>query len=161
MPIVQDDLPVPGHDHVLLLADSSDRPFYETVPATMVAQGVYDILGSPALTYGCAAGDRVRVAADGTFHVLRRGGNLCLRVFLRTAPTDDDVDALSATFSPIGGLVEMPADRKFIVITVSVSAGFVPIEQAVRRWTADRDCQWEYGNVHDEHGELLGWWTPT
>jgi hypothetical protein len=159
MPLVEDNVAAPGHDHVQLLADSSDRPVYEVVPAAMVEQGVYDVLGSPVLTYGCAAGDRIRVADDGTLDVLRRGGNLCLRVFLRTALTDEDVAALTAAFTPLGGLVEMPASPNVIVITVPVTSGFPAVEQAVTRWTIERDCQWEYGNVHDEHGQPIAWWT--
>ncbi|MBL7258613.1 hypothetical protein [Paractinoplanes lichenicola] len=61
--------------HVVLLAGYSEQqPVNEVVPATLVEDGVYDVLGSPAMAYGCAAGDRVRVAADGSFEVLRRGG---------------------------------------------------------------------------------------
>ena len=33
---------------------------YEQVPAAVVKSGVSDVLASPAMAYGCAAGDRIR-----------------------------------------------------------------------------------------------------
>ncbi|MBL7258614.1 hypothetical protein [Paractinoplanes lichenicola] len=70
-----------------------------------------------------------------------------------TTPDDDDVAELRDAFDRLDGLVELPADRRFIVITVPLTAGFPAIEAAVNAWTAARNCGWEYGNVHDED-----WW---
>ena len=125
----------------------------------MVTPGVYDVLGSPVLTYGCAAGDRIRVAEDGSFEVLRRGGNLCLVLFPASPPADDEVTLLTTAFQHLDGIVETPPDRRFVVVTVPVKAGFAAIENVVNDWTATRDCPWEYGNVYDEAGDPLGWWT--
>ncbi|MFE9205110.1 hypothetical protein [Micromonospora sp. NPDC007230] len=52
----------------------------------------------------------------------------------------------------------MPADGRFIVITVPAAAGFAAVEDAVNSWTAEQGCPWEYGNVYDEDGQPLGWW---
>ena len=61
------DASVP-HGHVQLRAGiaSSGEPVYELVPAVAVEPAVYDVIGSPALVYGCAAGDRIRVEPDGS-----------------------------------------------------------------------------------------------
>jgi len=150
-----------GHSHARLLAGlgAGGQPVYEEVPGTMVTPGVYDVLGSPVLTYGCAAGDRIRVAEDGSFEVLRRGGNLCLVLFPASPPADDEVTLLTTAFQHLDGIVETPPDRRFVVVTVPVKAGFAAIENVVNDWTATRDCPWEYGNVYDEAGDPLGWWT--
>ncbi len=95
---------------------------------------------------------------DGTFEVLQRGGNLCLRMYPTEPPSDAGIVALTAAFRQLNGLVEMPADRRFIVITVPLAAGFRAVEGAAREWVGDQDCPWEYGNVYDDDGHPLGWW---
>ncbi|MEV6965226.1 DUF4265 domain-containing protein [Hamadaea sp. NPDC051192] len=149
-----------GHKHVKVLAGtaSSGKPVYEVLPARHVDGDEYEMLGSPALAYGFAAGDVLRVAVDGSFEVMRRGGNLCLRVYPTTALSSADVDALIAVFEPLGGLVETPDDRRFVVITMPVTSGFLPAEAAIGGWAASHACEWEYGNVYDEDGEPVGWW---
>lgn len=151
----------PDQSHARLLAGtaSTGRPVYELVPAAIVEPGIYDVLGSPGLAGGCAAGDRIRLADDGSFEVLRHGGNLCLVLYPSSPPTDDEVALLVAAFQHLGGLVEVAPERRFLVITVPVTAGFGPVEDAVNAWTAPRRCPWEYGNVYDDDGEPLGWWT--
>jgi hypothetical protein len=148
------------HPHVTLFAGrrADGHAVYEPVPATAVAPGVYDILASPAMVYGCAAGDQIRVAEDGTFEVLHRGGNLCLVLLPAAPPADLDVAVLSTEFQRLRGVVELPQDRRFIVVTVPVTAGFPAIEAAVNSWTTGRGCAWEYCNVYDDDGNPLGWW---
>jgi hypothetical protein len=163
MSLVQDDVVERCHAHVRLLAGtaSSGQPVYELIPASMVEHGVYDVLASPGLARGCAAGDRIRVADDGSFEVLRRGGNVCLVLYPPAPPPDDGIAALTTAFTQLDGLVEMPVDRRFIVITVPATAGFAAVEDLINSWTAEQDCPWEYGNVYDEDGHPLGWWTTT
>jgi hypothetical protein len=107
------------HTHVMLLAGlgAGGQPVHEQVPAAVVTPGVYDVLASPAMVYNCAAGDRIRVAEDGSFEVLRRGGNLCLVLWPVAPPTDTDITVVTTRFQRLGGIVEVPADRRFIVIT--------------------------------------------
>ena len=90
--------------------------------------------------------------------MLRRGGNLCIVVWPAAPPADPDIAVLTTAFERLGGIVEMPVDRRFIVVTVPVSAGFPAIEEVVERWTADRDCPWGYGNVYDADDNPLNWW---
>jgi hypothetical protein len=161
------DMTTPGfpvHDgHVRLLAgaSSSGEPVYEVVPAAMVGPHVYDVLGSPALASGCAAGDRIRVSPDGRFEVLTRGGNLCLVAVPRTPVDNAAVAALRSAFLKLDGATEMPADGRFIVITVPVVAGFAVVEEIANTWASRNDADWYFGNVDDEDDRPLGWWTDT
>jgi hypothetical protein len=151
---------VPHDDHVRLLAgtDSSGGPVYELIPAALVEPGVYDVVGSPGLACGCAAGDRIRVASDGQFDVIRRGGNLCLVVVPRRPAGQGEITALRSAFDRLGGLVEMPANGRFIVITVPIAAGFPAVEEAASAWAASNEAEWYFGNVHDENDRPLNWW---
>jgi hypothetical protein len=148
-----------SHVRVLAGTKTSGEPVYEVLPAKILDHSNFEILGSPGLAYGFAAGDDLRVADDGSFAMLRRGGNLCVRLYPADArPADAEVNTLTTKLERLGGLVEMPSDRRFIVITVPVAVGFPAIEQAVGEWAAEHGCVWEYGNVYDEHDNPLGWW---
>ncbi|SDM30840.1 protein of unknown function [Allokutzneria albata] len=152
---------VPAQDgHVRLFAGTatSGEPVYEVVPAVRAGQTVYEILGSPGLATGCAAGDRVRVDADGRFEIITRGGNVCLVVYPPTPPDDDAVAVLREAFGRLAGQVEAPVDKRFIVVTVPVSAGFPAIEAVVVEWTSRIGAEWYYGNVYDEDDRPIGWW---
>lgn len=148
----------PGYTHVQVFVDvsASGEPVLEVLPARRVSED-YEIHGSPALAYGFAAGDRIRLADDGTFEVVARGGNLCLRLYPATPPSDSRITELTATFAELDGIVESPADRRFVVITVPVTAGFPAVEGAIGRWATEEGCVWEFGNVYDDNGEVLDW----
>jgi hypothetical protein len=146
--------------HVRVLADTATpgQPVYEVLPAARLDTFEYLVHGSPGLAYGFAAGDRLYVADDGTYKIRGRGQNLCLRAYPTANLSDDDISALVAAFEPLGGLVETPDDRRFVVVTVPISAGFPAVETAVTDWATPRLCEWEYGNVYDDNGIALGWW---
>jgi hypothetical protein len=149
------------HDHVRLLAGhkSDGQPVFEVLPAELVKPGVYDVLGSPGLAHGCAAGDRIQVNDDGSFEVLERGRNLCLVLYPTPPLHDHELASLGAVFQQLGGIVETPPTRRFIVVTVPVTAGFDAVEHAASSWASTNNAAWEYGNVYDDHGNALGWWT--
>ncbi|GAA1808072.1 hypothetical protein GCM10009682_32350 [Luedemannella flava] len=149
------------HDHVRLLAEVSEtgQPRLEELPATRLGHDVYLVDGSPMFTYGCAAGDRIRVAEDGTFEVLERGGNLCLRVYPTEPLSEASVEALRHRIGDLDGLVETPGDRRFVVITAPVTAGFPDLQAVLDQWTEEHGGVWEYGNVYDEDNKPLDWWT--
>jgi hypothetical protein len=152
---------VPTHDnHIRLLAGtaSSGEPVYEVVPAVRTSETEYEILGSPGLATGCAAGDRVRVFEDGTFEIVTRGGNVCVVIYPRTPPDDDAVAPLQDAVEKLSGLVEAPQDKRFIVVTVPVSAGFPAIQAVAVEWASSNNAEWYYGNVYDEEDRPLGWW---
>ncbi|WP_169789947.1 DUF4265 domain-containing protein [Actinoplanes subtropicus] len=144
------------HIRVLAGTASSGRPVFEVLPARRLGEEC-EVHGSPGLAYGFAAGDRIRLRSDGTFEVVARDGNLCLRLYPSTRPVDGNIEALKAAFARLRGLVEMPSDRRFIVITVPVSAGFPAVEKAVSYWAAEQECTWEFGNVYDENDDVLDW----
>jgi hypothetical protein len=60
----------------------------------------------------------------------------------------------------LGGLVETPADRRFIVVTVPAAAGFPAAEAVMETWAVGLSVlvEWGFGNVCGPDGELLNWW---
>lgn len=155
------DLPRPPAGHVALLAgDSSQRrQVHEVVPAHRREDGYWDLLGTPALAMGCAAGDVLAVREDGAFEVVSRGGNLAVVSYV---PEAQDISAALAAlmdgFGPLGGTVETPEDRRFVVVTVPVAVGFPAVEAQMRRWQESTALDWYFGNVYDEKDEPLRWW---
>ena len=138
--------------------NKSGQPVFEVLPAKPVNGDVYEILGSPALAYGFAAGDHLRMSEDGEFEVLRRGGNLCIRIYPSVFPSETSLGVLTEDFELLGGWVEWPSDRRFIVITVPVVAGFLAVEKAVGEWADEHGWVWGFGNVYDEQDNAIGWW---
>jgi hypothetical protein len=152
------------HEHVLLVADTdeSGRPVKEQVPASALDEGIFEVLGTPILVYGCAAGDVIEVAPDGSFTVLRRGGNVAVRAFPVGSFAVEEVQRLSDAFLQLGGHVEAPGDRRLVVATVPAAAGFQAIESIMADWHAGvPDAQWEFGNVYAADGSPLRWWQAT
>jgi hypothetical protein len=155
------DLPQPRPGHVALLAghSSQGRRVHEVVPALQREDGYWDLLGTPALAMGCAAGDVLAVEEDGAFQVVSRGGNLAIVSYV---PKAQDISAplaaLTDGFGSLGGTVETPADRRFVVVTVPASAGFPAVEAQMQRWQESTALDWYFGNVYDLDDEPLGWW---
>ncbi len=60
------------------------RTFDETLPAKPLGADRYRLLGSPGLVEGIAAGDELELhpAEPSGFRVLRRGGQLCVWVYV-------------------------------------------------------------------------------
>ena len=149
------------HDHVALWC--SDRPdgspVTEKVPARRRSDGLIEVLGTPGIAYGCAAGDVLSVEANGRFEVVRRGGNVAIHLWPSQHFTDDQLTALRLLFEPLRGLVEGPDPARFAVVTVPVTAGFPAIEQAIERFVGKQpEIEWYFGNVRDESELPLNWW---
>ncbi|MFE2546833.1 DUF4265 domain-containing protein [Actinacidiphila glaucinigra] len=153
-----------GRCHVSLQVGrtSSGKPVLETLPARAVGPGLFELVGSPGLVEGCAAGDLLKIDAEGLFQVERRGPNLCIQAFGEPAFDADSLEALTKGFAPLNGLVEAPADRRFIVVTVPASAGCPAVEAVMDAWSASVSGQleWEFSNVFGADGEPLNWWQP-
>ncbi|MFI5480582.1 DUF4265 domain-containing protein [Streptomyces rubiginosohelvolus] len=155
--------PAPSnHCHVALRAGfaGSGKPVFETLPARAVASGSYELTGSPGMVEGCAAGDLLKVDADGLFQVERRGPNLCIQAFGRPPFDAESLESLTIAFVPLGGLVEAPADRRFIVVTVPAAAGFPAVEAVMDLWATDLSVlvEWGFSNVFGPDAEPLNWW---
>lgn len=148
--------------HVALQAGiaSSGRPVFETLPARAVGPGSYELLGSPGMVEGCAAGDLLKINADGLFQVERRGPNLCIQAFGEPPFAAESLESLIGAFLSLGGLVEAPADRRFIVVTVPAAAGFPAVEAVMETWAAGVSVlvEWGFSNVFGPDGEPLNWW---
>ncbi|MFI8087353.1 DUF4265 domain-containing protein [Streptomyces sp. NPDC086080] len=155
----------PAHSnycHVALRAGtaSSGRPVFETLPARKVGPGTYELMGSPGMVEGCAAGDLLKIDADGLFQVELRGPNLCIQTFSELPFSAESLESLTSSFAPLGGLVEAPADRRFIVVTVPAAAGFPAVEAVMETWAAGVNAllEWGFSNVFGPDGEPLNWW---
>jgi len=151
-----------GHGHVRLV-DSVETPngalANEPVPADQVSDDEWLIVATPGLVNGCAAGDRVLVANDGTFEVVERGGNVAAHIYSPGALADVGLIGLQQVFAELGGTVEWPTTKRFAVVTVPVAAGFRAIEEPIEAFVADNiGTQWNYGNVYDDENSPLGWW---
>jgi hypothetical protein len=147
------------HSHVELLAGrkASGQPVLEQVPAEPVGDDQHRLLGTPVLALGCAQGDIVTVAGDGSFDVVSRGGNLSVLVYGEALT--GAACALVRTLAPIGGTVGTPDGARIVVATIPVSVGFSTVERAIgEALGAASDIEWFYGNVYDEQDRPLNWW---
>ncbi|MEV0659859.1 DUF4265 domain-containing protein [Actinomadura luteofluorescens] len=152
------DQDVHGHVKVWAGAKSDGEPVYELVPAKRLADGRYKLVGTPALVLGCAADDIVTLDEAMRVRVLHRGGNLAVQAGPVKEFVPSDVDRLRDAMTPLSGLVEAPADLRFIVVTVPAAAGFPRVESIMNEWAATANAEWWYGNVTDDSGALLNWW---
>lgn len=131
----------------------------ELVPARPLGGDLYLVLATPGIVYGCAAGDTVQVDDDGQFTVVGRGGNVAVQIYAKPALNQRDVDDLRRPFEAIRGVVEVPAHRRFAVVTVPVSAGFRTIEAFLDSWISTRTgAEWFFVNVYDDDDVPLRWW---
>jgi hypothetical protein len=148
--------------HVSLQAglNSLGKPVFETLPATVVGPGLFELAGSPGLVEGCAAGDLLKIDAEGLFQVERRGPNLCIQTFGVAPFAAESLVSLIEAFGPLDGLVQAPADRRFIVVTVPATVGFSAVEAVMEAWATSVSgrLEWGFSNVFGPDGEPLNWW---
>ncbi|MEN1891158.1 DUF4265 domain-containing protein [Streptomyces mirabilis] len=145
------DQPNVGADtHIRLLAghNSTGRPVFEVLPARVLGEHSFELSGSPGLVLGCAAGDVLQVADDGTFEVARRGANVCIQAYRGGPFSSEELAGLEAGLTALNGLAEAPTDRRFIVGTVAHEVGFPAIERVMNDWAASVDnTEWWFGNA--------------
>ncbi len=141
--------------------DAKAQPVMEKLPVHIDDQNQCELSQSPAFVKGVAKGDVVKLN-DQThqFEVVKRSGNLCIRVFSR-----GDIEALSDTITPeiekLGGTLDIESPR-LLVYSIHVSCGFTAIEAILNRHTEGDDHAWLYGNVYDpaDGTTPLNWWIP-
>ncbi|WP_431676222.1 DUF4265 domain-containing protein [Kitasatospora sp. KL5] len=145
------DEPDAGADtHIRLLAgrNSAGRPVFEVLPARMLGEHSFELSGSPGLVLGCAAGDVLQVADDGTFEVTGRGANVCIQAYRGGPFSPEELAGLEAGLAALNGLAEAPTDRRFIVGTVARVVGFPAIERVMNNWASGVDnAEWWFGNA--------------
>lgn len=120
----------------------------------------YCLVQSPAFVQGLASGDEIRYdTKDNSFDILRRSGNLAIRVF-----TKDNIeilkDNLSAPLEKLGGELDFTNER-MCVFSIHVSCGFAKIEEILNKFIGEAtQSAWFYGNVYDPADGItpLNWW---
>jgi hypothetical protein len=134
------------YGHARLAADEPDgRVVREVVPVMFLEDGLVEIIGSPALVMGCVAGDVVRMVPDGHFEIMRRGPNLSVQAFSGRPLMPEAIQQLTDAFAVIGGIVEAPADGKFLVATIPAAVGRSAIDAIMNRWSASFDgLYWQH-----------------
>lgn len=148
-----------GHVGLWAGRRSDASPVIETIPAVDLGGGRYQVSGSPAIATGCAADDVVFVDSDGRFVVESRGGNVAVPVYFGALVSAESLGDLRSRFQKLGGRTEWPADRRFAVITVPVTAGFPAIEKTIGGWCElTPQAEWYYGNVYDDDDVPLRCW---
>lgn len=66
--------------------------------------------------------------------------------------------SLTKRLRTLGGTVEVPEDRRFVVVTVPVAVGFPAVEAEMQQWQESTGLDWFFGNVYDEDERPLNWW---
>lgn len=142
------------HVHLRFGTRPDGTPRMEAVHAAPLGGARYRIANSPGWTYGVAAGDEVeRTDEGGGFKVIRRSGNIAVRLFSTSALKRDDLEALEARVEArLGGRVDGGLDDRALVFTIPPSAALQDIaalfDPFVRTASIDGgDVEWEYGNV--------------
>jgi hypothetical protein len=148
---------------LLVATGPSGRPVVEDVPARELGGGRWQLLGSPGLARGAAAGDTLVVAGDGSFTITGRGGNVAVQVS-GPAGTEERLGELTDRVKALDGRLDSRGATRdgrhtFSVYTVPAAAGFPAIEEAFQAYTAAvPQGQWTYANVFDDDGRPLNWW---
>lgn len=145
-----------------VLDDSGQRRFEEILPAEALGGGRFRLLASPGLVEGVAAGDELELApADPAgYHVLRRGGRLCIWVYVSEPPPEETETRLGRAAATLGGYLD-GGNTGLRILTVPISAGFERVEAELAAVVTElRGSTWAYGNVYDPRngGRPLGWW---
>ena len=145
-----------------VLDESGQRRFDEVLPAEPLGGGRFRLLASPGLVEGVAAEDELELApADAAgYRVLRRGGRLCIWVYVPEPPDEQTEARVVRAAATLGGCLD-GGNTGLLILTVPVSAGFERVEGELAAVVADlRGSTWAYGNVYDSRngGRPLGWW---
>ncbi|MFL0811005.1 MAG: DUF4265 domain-containing protein [Agarilytica sp.] len=118
------------------------------------------LLRSPAFIKGLAKGDLIKLNPDDqAFELVKRAGNLCIRVFAR-----EDLEQIAEDMTPLieklGGELDMENER-LLVYSIHVSCGFETIEKILNDHVGEEtESAWFYGNVYDPADGVtpLNWW---
>lgn len=135
------------------------EPVVERIPVRVLEDDSCQLVKSPCFVQGIASGDVIKLnAEDQSFELVKRSGNLCIRVFAR-----EDIEQIAEDLTPIleklGGELDFE-NQRMLVFSIHVSCGFEAIEKALRDHIDDEESAWFYGNVYDpKDGETpLNWW---
>lgn len=116
------------------------------------------LVRSPAFVKGIAAGDVIKLnSEDGQFELVRRSGNLAIRVISKQE-IGPVAEAITPELEKLGGALDSETPR-MLVYSIHVSCGFATIE-ALFNAALDEQSTWFYGNVYDPADGVtpLNWW---
>jgi hypothetical protein len=141
------------------------RSAAETVLVERIGDDRFRLLSSPGLVLGLAAGDEFELAPGEPqgYRLLRRGGNVCVQVFL-SKNAEECRQTLISLVEELSGRLDGEAKGKTtyeLVFTIPVTAGFPAIERVMKvAETMSPGCEWFYGNVYDTKDGTtpLNWW---
>jgi hypothetical protein len=145
--------------HIELIAGIGPNgvPVVERLQVQVNEQNECQLVRSPAFVKGIASGDVIKLAEQGEFELLRRSGNLAVRVVSK-----GDIQALSERLTPqieqLGGELDSETPR-LLIYSLHVSLGFSSIETLLNN-AMDDTSAWFYGNVYDpaDGTTPLNWW---
>ena len=136
------------------------KPIMEPVHVEPLSDGKYQLLYSPGLVQGIAAGDEFRlVGDDGAFEVTLRSGNLALQVF-SLEPANNYRAELTQRAEEVLGRLDGQIENG-LAFTIPVKVGFAKIERVFKAWeAANSGREWYYGNVYNPRDGVtpLNWW---
>ena len=139
--------------------NADGEPVVERLQVRVNEDDTCQLVRSPAFLKGLASGDTIKVQpGEGTFELVRRSGNLAVRVFCR-GDSAELSDQLTPQLEKLGGELDMETPR-LLIYSIHVSCGFTEIEKILNSITDGANSVWYYGNVYDaEDGQTpLNWW---
>jgi hypothetical protein len=142
--------------HLFVDFKESGEPAYEEVPAVWLDTDIWRPMATPGLVWDVAAGDVLRVGADGRFELLERGGNVAVQVYTRQP--EDEVGRLIEEVGARGGWLDGYMPGSLAIFTFPMSAGFARIHEVFDGYGRRHDEEWYYGNVYDDQDQPLKWW---
>jgi hypothetical protein len=126
---------------------------------------VYELNSIPAFLFGVALHDTVELldVDSGAFNVVKRGGQVTIRLYLKGTLDRIDVRSLLDEITAANGYFEVGKNAKgdngtsLLLLSLPINLGFPRIEALMVPFH-DETFQWEYGNVYDRQGHSLNWW---
>ena len=154
---------MPVNDSVELFAGHkpSGEQVIEKIRVSPTQQAnCYQLLQSPVFVRGIARADVIQKldVPRGAFKIIRRSGNLCIRVFGK-----QELAAIEQSLTPqlekLGGNLDI-CEPNVLVYSIHVSCGFQAVEKLLDDALQDTvHVIWNYGNVYDpDSAEPLNWW---
>jgi hypothetical protein len=145
--------------HVLLRVGekASGEAAFEAVHVLPLEGRQYLLEFSPGLAYGIAAGDEFELSDDGTYRILKRGGNIAARAFFDQSIQQRSQELTSLVLA-LGGRLDGSTNQG-LAYTIPLEAGFKAIESVFTQFVAaNAGTIWEFGNVYADDGKPLNWW---
>lgn len=136
------------------------QPVVERLPVKVLEDNSCQLVKSPSFIKGIASGDVIKLnKEDRSFELIKRSGNLSIRVFAR-----EDIgqlaDDLTAQLEKLGAEIDLENER-MLIYSIHVSCGFSAIEKILNDHVGEEtDSAWLYGNVYSPEDGVtpLNWW---